>query len=151
MGLTTRELSRTGMEITRVGFGAWAVGGVSFGWGGQDDEDSIRAIRHAVDAGVNWIDTAAAYGHGHSEQAVGRAVRGIAEADRPFVFTKCGLNWDHNDPMGPHPRDLRPSEIRRGAEESLRASAWSASTCSSSTGQTPAVLRSRTPGPRWAA
>jgi aryl-alcohol dehydrogenase-like predicted oxidoreductase len=122
MGLTTTELGRTGMEITRVGFGAWAVGGggVNFGWGSQDDEDSIRAIRHAVDVGVNWVDTAAVYGHGHSEQVVGRAVRGIAEADRPFVFTKCGLNWDDDDPMGPHPRDLRPGEIRRGAEDSLR-------------------------------
>lgn len=122
MTLVTKELGRTGMEITRVGFGAWAVGGggVNFGWGSQDDEDSIRAIRHAVDAGVNWVDTAAVYGHGHSESVVGHAVRGIPERDRPFVFTKCGLNWDDGDPMGPHPRDLRPSEVRRGAEESLR-------------------------------
>jgi aryl-alcohol dehydrogenase-like predicted oxidoreductase len=89
--LKTTQLGQTGMEITRVGFGAWAIGGGGweFGWGPQDDEESIDAIQHALEQGVNWIDTAAAYGFGHSEQIVGRALEGVAA--RPFVFTKCSL------------------------------------------------------------
>jgi aryl-alcohol dehydrogenase-like predicted oxidoreductase len=89
--LRTAALGRTGMEITRVGFGAWAIGGGGweFGWGPQDDEQSIAAIHRALDLGVNWIDTAAAYGFGHSEQVVGRALAGLTE--RPYVFTKCSL------------------------------------------------------------
>jgi aryl-alcohol dehydrogenase-like predicted oxidoreductase len=79
------------MEITRVGFGAWAIGGGGweFGWGAQEDEQSIAAIHHALDSGVNWIDTAAAYGFGHSEEIVGRALEGLTE--RPYVFTKASL------------------------------------------------------------
>jgi len=89
--LRTAELGSTGMEITRVGFGAWAIGGGGweFGWGPQEDEDSVRAIERALELGVNWIDTAAAYGFGHSEEVVGRALGGVAR--RPFVFTKCSL------------------------------------------------------------
>jgi aryl-alcohol dehydrogenase-like predicted oxidoreductase len=89
--LKTTQLGQTGMEITRVGFGAWAIGGGGweFGWGPQDDEESIDAIQHALEQGINWIDTAAAYGFGHSEQIVGRALEGVAS--RPFVFTKCSL------------------------------------------------------------
>jgi aryl-alcohol dehydrogenase-like predicted oxidoreductase len=89
--LKTTQLGQTGMEITRVGFGAWAIGGGGweFGWGPQDDEESIEAIRHALEQGINWIDTAAAYGFGHSEEIVGRALEGVAA--RPFVFTKCSL------------------------------------------------------------
>jgi aryl-alcohol dehydrogenase-like predicted oxidoreductase len=89
--LKTAQLGRTGLEITRVGFGAWALGGGDWehGWGPQDDEDSITAISHALDRGINWIDTAAAYGFGHSEQVVGRALEGLRE--RPYVFTKCSL------------------------------------------------------------
>jgi aryl-alcohol dehydrogenase-like predicted oxidoreductase len=89
--LRTTQLGQTGMEITRVGFGAWAIGGGGweFGWGPQDDEESIDAIQHALEQGINWIDTAAAYGFGHSEQIVGRALEGVAA--RPFVFTKCSL------------------------------------------------------------
>jgi aryl-alcohol dehydrogenase-like predicted oxidoreductase len=89
--LKTTPLGQTGMEITRVGFGAWAIGGGGweFGWGPQDDEESIDAIQYALEQGVNWIDTAAAYGFGHSEQIVGRALEGVAA--RPFVFTKCSL------------------------------------------------------------
>ena len=89
--LKTAQLGRTGLEITRVGFGAWALGGGDWehGWGPQDDEESIAAINHALDRGINWIDTAAAYGFGHSEQVVGRALEGLRE--RPYVFTKCSL------------------------------------------------------------
>jgi len=89
--LTTTQLGNTGLEITRVGFGAWAIGGGDweFGWGPQDDEESIAAIHHALEHGINWIDTAAAYGFGHSEEVVGRALEGLAA--RPYVFTKCSL------------------------------------------------------------
>jgi aryl-alcohol dehydrogenase-like predicted oxidoreductase len=89
--LATTELGNTGLRITRVGFGAWAIGGGGweFGWGPQDDEQSIAAIQHALAQGINWIDTAAAYGFGRSEQVVGRALEGVG--DRPYVFTKCSL------------------------------------------------------------
>ena len=87
--LATTTLGSTGMEITRVGFGAWAIGGggYQFGWGPQQDEESVAAIRHAVEQGVNWIDTAAVYGLGRSEEVVGKAVSGLR--DKPFIFTKC--------------------------------------------------------------
>lgn len=87
----TTQLGETGMQITRVGFGAWAIGGGGweFGWGPQEDEDSIAAIQRALQQGINWIDTAAAYGFGHSEEVVGRALQGVAE--RPYVFTKASL------------------------------------------------------------
>ena len=89
--LKTTELGQTGLEITRVGFGAWAIGGGGweFGWGPQDDRQSIAAIHHALEQGVNWIDTAAAYGFGRSERIVGEALEGVAT--RPYVFTKCSL------------------------------------------------------------
>jgi aryl-alcohol dehydrogenase-like predicted oxidoreductase len=89
-GLATTQLGTTGMEITRIGFGAWAIGGTGyqFAWGRQDDADSIEAIRRALALGVNWIDTAAVYGLGHSEEVVGRALEGLRE--RPFLFTKTG-------------------------------------------------------------
>jgi aryl-alcohol dehydrogenase-like predicted oxidoreductase len=90
--LQTSQLGETGLEITRVGFGAWALGGTGKGyewaWGAQDDEDSVAAIEYALELGVNWIDTAAEYGLGHSEEVVGRALRGLQE--RPYVFTKAG-------------------------------------------------------------
>jgi aryl-alcohol dehydrogenase-like predicted oxidoreductase len=88
--LRTAELGATGLKISRVGFGAWAIGGGGYewGWGPQDDEDSIAAIRHALALGVNWIDTAAQYGLGHSERVVGRALAGLEP--RPYVFTKGG-------------------------------------------------------------
>jgi aryl-alcohol dehydrogenase-like predicted oxidoreductase len=91
--LTTTELGDTGLEITRIGFGAWAIGGGNweFGWGAQADDDSVAAIQHALEHGINWIDTAAAYGFGRSEQVVGRALEGISEPERPYVFTKCSL------------------------------------------------------------
>ena len=122
MSLTTRALGTSGLHLTTVGFGAWAAGGGgwSFGWGPQDDEASIAAMRHAIDRGVNWIDTAAVYGLGHSEEVVGRFLRTLAPADRPFVFTKCGLEWDPSDPMKVSRRILQPDSIRRECDASLR-------------------------------
>ena len=122
MALKKRVLGRSGIEITTVGLGAWAIGGGgwSFGWGKQDDESSIAAIRHAVELGVNWIDTAAIYGLGHSEEVVGRAVSGIPQARRPLIFTKCGLTADRGKPFELPRRDLRPETIRRECEASLR-------------------------------
>ncbi len=122
MTLPTRPLGSSGLEITTVGFGSWAIGGGgwSFGWGPQDDERSIAAIRHAVDLGINWVDTAAVYGHGHGEGVVGRAVRALPAASRPLVFTKCGLVWDDASPMTPARRIVTRETVRAGAEDSLR-------------------------------
>ena len=116
---------RTGLEITRVGFGAWAVGGPrrgdwAFGWGPQDDNESLRTIRHAVESGVNWIDTAAIYGLGHSEELVGRAVRDFPEADRPYVFTKGGVVWDDADPSKPSRRTANRESLQAEVDASLR-------------------------------
>ncbi len=120
--LATRRLGATDMEITTVGFGAWAIGGGdwTFGWGPQDDEQSIATIRYATDRGINWIDTAAVYGLGHSEEIVRRALRDIPATERPYVFTKCGLVWDEGDRMAPPRQVLRPESIRRECEASLR-------------------------------
>jgi len=122
MSLAKRPLGTSGLEITTVGFGAWATGGGgwAFGWGAQDDGDSVAAIHHAIGRGVNWIDTAAVYGLGHSEEVVGRAVRALPAADRPFVFTKCGLQWDEANPMVQAKRSLRPEFIARECDASLR-------------------------------
>ena len=91
--LTTRSLGNSDMELTAIGFGAWAIGGGDweYAWGAQDDNDSIAAIHRALDLGVNWIDTAAVYGLGHSEEVVGRALQG--RQNKPFVFTKCSRPW----------------------------------------------------------
>jgi aryl-alcohol dehydrogenase-like predicted oxidoreductase len=110
-------LGNTGLEISRIGFGAWALGGSNYdwGWGAQDDEQSIAAIHHALDLGVNWIDTAAQYGHGHSEEVVGRAVQSYS-GERPFVFTKGG------QPPGPNRttvQSLKRDSLRRELEGSL--------------------------------
>lgn len=120
--LTTRRLGATDMEITTVGFGAWAIGGGgwAFGWGPQDDEQSIATIRHAAARGINWIDTAAVYGLGRSEEVVRMALAGMPEAERPYVFTKCGLVWDEQDRMASPRQVLRPESIRRECEASLR-------------------------------
>jgi aryl-alcohol dehydrogenase-like predicted oxidoreductase len=109
------------MSITRVGFGAWAIGGPDWavGWGAQDDSASIRAIRHAVERGVNWIDTAAIYGLGHSEDVVGRALGEMPEGERPYVFTKCGQVWDPNDRLSKI-RVGTAASIRQECEDSLR-------------------------------
>ncbi len=120
--LPKRRLGRTDMTITPVGFGAWAIGGPDWavGWGAQDDKKSIAAIRHAVERGVNWIDTAAIYGLGHSEEMVGAALKEIPANARPLVFTKCGLRWDEND-RSAFPRQVGAKEsIRREVEDSLR-------------------------------
>jgi aryl-alcohol dehydrogenase-like predicted oxidoreductase len=113
--LRTAQLGRSGLEITRVGFGAWAIGGEwRFGWGPQEDDQSIAAIERAIELGVNWIDTAAAYGFGHSEEVVGRALAGLAE--RPYVFTKCSLL---EGPGGSVVHSLQRDSILREAEASL--------------------------------
>jgi aryl-alcohol dehydrogenase-like predicted oxidoreductase len=121
MALPTRPLGRTGIDITTVGVGAWAIGGEwAAGWGSQDDDASIAAIHRAIERGVNWVDTAAAYGLGHSEEVVGRAVAALPEADRPLVFTKCGLVWDEGDRFAVPDRVGRPDSIRRECDASLR-------------------------------
>jgi aryl-alcohol dehydrogenase-like predicted oxidoreductase len=119
--LPTVQLGRTAMHITRVGFGSWAVGGDwAVGWGSQDDRDSIAAIRHAVSRGINWIDTAAIYGLGHSEEVVAAALSDIPREERPYVFTKCGLIGDPANPnVGPKQVGA-PASIRRELEASLR-------------------------------
>ena len=115
--LKTEQLGQTGLEITRVGLGAWAIGGGGweFGWGPQNDEESIAAIHRALELGVNWIDTAAAYGFGRSEQVVGRALEGLAA--RPYVFTKCSL-VEGPDRTVAH--SLKRDSVLREAEASLK-------------------------------
>lgn len=113
-----RRLGTSDLEITVIGFGAWAAGGANwiYGWGPQDDEESIRAIHRAVELGLNWVDTAAVYGLGHSEEVVGRALARLPADRRPFVFTKCSLVWDD---AGTVVHNLRPDSIRRELEGSL--------------------------------
>ncbi|HEY3746890.1 MAG TPA: aldo/keto reductase [Gemmatimonadaceae bacterium] len=120
--LPTRQLGSTDLNITRVGFGAWATGGGgwAFGWGPQDDDQSIAAMNRALELGINWIDTAAVYGLGHSEEVVGRVLKQRKGADRPYVFTKCGLVWDAKDRTKDPRRILTPASIRRECEASLR-------------------------------
>src|SRR5438552_16186684 len=100
MTLPIRPLGSSGLDITTVGFGAWAIGGGgwAFGWGPQDDADSRDAMRRALDLGINWIDTAAMYGLGHSEEVVGRLLRELPAGDRPIMFTKSGLAWHPRHP-----------------------------------------------------
>lgn len=111
-----RELGRTGLEISLLGFGAWAAGGVNwrFGWSNQDDRDSVAAIERALEVGVNWIDTAPAYGLGHSEEIVARALEGADE--QPYLFTKCSAVKGED---GELVFNLTPDSIRRELEESL--------------------------------
>jgi len=118
--MQTKQLGNSDMHITSIGFGAWAIGGSgwSFAWGAQDDSDSIAAIHRALDLGVNWIDTAAVYGLGHSEEIVARALEGYGgRRARPYVFTKCGQAWDD---QGHITRVLEARSIRRECEGSLR-------------------------------
>ncbi|UJR85591.1 aldo/keto reductase [Sandaracinus amylolyticus] len=120
--LPTSPLGTTDMEITRVGFGAWAIGGAgwAYGWGAQDDAHSIAAIHRALDRGINWIDTAAIYGLGHSEEIVARALHDRPASERPYVFTKCGLTWDPRDPAAEPQQVGDPASLRRELEGSLR-------------------------------
>ncbi len=116
--MQTRQLGNSDLHVSPVGFGAWALGGSGwqFAWGAQDDEDSIAAIHRALALGVNWIDTAAVYGLGHSEEVVARAVKGWS-GTRPYIFTKCGLPWDaQRNPQ----KNLSAESIRREVEGSLR-------------------------------
>jgi len=115
--MKTRQFGNTDMHITPIGFGSWAVGGggYQFGWGPQDDEQSIAAINHALDLGINWIDTAAVYGLGHAEEVVARALEG--RYDRPYIFTKCGrVRNERGEITG----SLKAQSIRRECENSLR-------------------------------
>jgi aryl-alcohol dehydrogenase-like predicted oxidoreductase len=112
-----RQLGNSDMQITSMGIGAWAIGGSgwAFGWGPQDDNESIAAIRHALDSGINWIDTAAVYGLGHSEEVVAKALEG--RPDRPYVFTKCERVWNEQRQIQ---KSLKRDSIRRELEASLR-------------------------------
>lgn len=117
-----RTLGTTDMSITRVGFGAWALGGGDWarGWGAQDDAESIAAIQHAVRRGINWIDTAAVYGLGHSETIIGQALKGLSHAERPLIFTKGGLRWDDNDRHAMPRRVGDPDSLREEIDASLK-------------------------------
>ncbi|MEU0507539.1 aldo/keto reductase [Nocardia sp. NPDC005998] len=119
----TRPFGDTGMNITPLGFGTWVIAGPGwqYSWGATDDADSIAAIRHAIDSGLNWLDTAPAYGLGHAEELVGRALAGLPESERPYLFTKTGLVWNEGDDRtGPPRRIVRPDVVRRELEQSLR-------------------------------
>ena len=115
--MQTRPLGNSDLNLTPLGYGAWAIGGGDwqFGWGPQDDQAAIDSIRAALELGVNWIDTAAVYGLGHSEELVARALEGVGS--RPYVFTKCGLVWDETRQTQ---RRLRADSIRKECEASLR-------------------------------
>ena len=115
--MNVKRLGNSDLNITPVGFGAWAIGGAGYewGWGAQDDADSIAAIHEALDAGANWIDTAAVYGLGRSEEVVARALEGVRQ--RPYVFTKCGMVWDEKRQIS---NRLKADSIRRECEASLR-------------------------------
>jgi aryl-alcohol dehydrogenase-like predicted oxidoreductase len=112
-----RVLGNTEMRITPIGFGSWAIGGGNwaYGWGSQDDGDSIAAIQRAVELGVNWIDTAAVYGLGHSEELVARAVAGMKH--KPYIFTKCSMVWNSHHQIS---NSLKADSIRRECEKSLK-------------------------------
>jgi aryl-alcohol dehydrogenase-like predicted oxidoreductase len=115
--MQTKQLGNSDMHITPLGIGAWAMGGGgwAFAWGPQDDDESIAAIHAALDAGLNWIDTAAVYGLGHSEEVVARALKG--RSPKPFVFTKCERVWYERGEIG---KSLKADSIRREVEASLR-------------------------------
>jgi aryl-alcohol dehydrogenase-like predicted oxidoreductase len=115
--MQTKQLGNSDLQITPMGIGAWAMGGSGwqFSWSDQDDNDSIAAIHAALDAGMNWIDTAAVYGLGHSEEVVAKALAGRSK--RPYVFTKCARIWDENRQIG---KSLKADSVRRECEASLR-------------------------------
>lgn len=112
-----RKLGNSDLMITPIGIGAWAIGGAgwAFSWGPQDDNESIAAVRKALDHGLNWIDTAAVYGLGHSEEVMAKAVEGVSP--RPYIFTKCARVWDENGQIG---KRLKAASVRAECEASLR-------------------------------
>ena len=114
---TTRALGNSELHLTPIGYGAWAIGGGNweFAWGPQDDNESLRTIEHALDSGINWIDTAAVYGLGHSEEVVGKALRG--RAHKPYVFTKCSMRWTPDRKIY---RSLKAGSLQEEVENSLR-------------------------------
>ena len=116
--MQNKRLGNSDMLLSPLGIGAWAIGGAgwAFSWSSQDDRDSIKAIHAALDSGMNWIDTAAVYGLGHSEEVVAQALNGYS-GKRPFVFTKCGRNWNQERQIQ---KDLRADSIRQECENSLR-------------------------------
>lgn len=115
--MTMKRLGNSDLRISPIGLGTWAIGGdVHFGWGPQDDADSIAAIQRAVERGINWVDTAPVYGLGHAERVVGRALKKLGGARRPYVFTKCGLVWNERGNVG---HTLRRAAVRRDVEASL--------------------------------
>jgi len=116
--METRRLGNSDLKITSVGYGAWAIGGPGweFAWGPQDDADSVAAIHRALELGVNWIDTAAVYGMGHSEEVVARALKDW-RGPQPYVFTKCVLRWDEKGKIS---QAFSSDSIRRECEDSLR-------------------------------
>jgi aryl-alcohol dehydrogenase-like predicted oxidoreductase len=113
----TRQFGNSDLKLTPIGFGAWAIGGGNweFGWGTQDDRESVEAIQRALDGGLNWIDTAAIYGLGHSEEIVAKALAGSTK--KPYVFTKCSMRWDENRQIY---RSLKKDSLREELENSLR-------------------------------
>ena len=112
-----KRLGPSDLQISSIGMGTWAIGGDNvFGWGQQDDAQSIAAIHQAVESGINWIDTAPAYGFGHAERIVGQALKELDSARRPFVFTKCGIVWDENRKPG---HSLKADSVRNEVEASL--------------------------------
>ena len=115
-GFATRQLGNSDMHLTAIGFGAWAIGGGDwqFAWGHQEDDDSVAAIQRALELGINWIDTAAIYGLGHSEEVVARALQGVAA--KPYVFTKCSMRW--NDKREIY-RSLTAASVQEEVENSL--------------------------------
>ncbi len=130
--MRTKRLGNSDMHITPVGFGAWAIGGAGweYGWGAQDDRQSLAAIHRALELGINWIDTAAVYGLGHSEELVAKALRGWS-GPRPYVFTKCGMPWDERRQIH---YSLQAQSVRRECEQSLRRSGPTSSTSTRSIG-----------------
>lgn len=115
--MQTKQLGNSSLSLTSVGVGAWAIGGGgwAFGWGPQDDNESVAGIRAAIDAGMNWIDTAAVYGLGHSEDMVGRALEGMTK--RPYIFTKCERTWNADRQIV---KCLKADSVKKECEDSLR-------------------------------
>ena len=115
--MTRRTLGNSNLDISRIGLGTWAIGGDNtFGWGPQEDADSIAAIEQGVERGINWVDTAPIYGFGHAENVVARALLDLGNARRPLVFTKCSLIWDEDRSV---PHSLQAKSIRREVDASL--------------------------------